>query len=496
MFARARLGARRDGGGAGLLQREHERGRRGRHVRDLPDGRHGRSRSDGPAAVRRDAEGRRDRGAGARSRALDRLERIGLQIMNRIGFGGPMNPDPVSARSPIRPSGASPRRSSVRRTSSRTTSSTTNREALDRIAGVLMEKKEIFGDELMDLLDSVGIRIPELDYGDEAVWPAPFFASLRRRSPAAAGDPGRDRGVHEKPLIDAPIAKRIDEKAADDDLRATSGHVTPATGAGSRFIYVGLAAVLGLGLGALVVVLSDTDHTTQVVAQHWSDYHPDGSTNARAARSPQHVSQGYRSSAAASSSSAQSPVHRSSSPTSPRAAPRSCSARSPSGPTFPSAVRSRIARSRSSTRRAASSTCSAATALAARSPPGSRPRNATFSCGARRSSSRSTPSSTSSRVNSVVVFLPPPPGGETRLDGRLLPPPRSRARARAAAERDARQPEDAGRRADLSRGDRDARTASRASGSTSTTTRRARTGERSCSSIPSRRRPESRPIPG
>jgi hypothetical protein len=27
----------------------------------------------------------------------------------------------------------------------------------------------------MDLLDSVGIRIPELDYGDEATWPPPFF---------------------------------------------------------------------------------------------------------------------------------------------------------------------------------------------------------------------------------------------------------------------------------------------------------------------------------
>jgi cell division protease FtsH len=60
---------------------------------------------------------------------------------------------------------------------------TTNREALDKIAGVLMEKKEIFGDELMDLLDSVGIRIPELDYSDEAIWPAPFFAIASSQRP-------------------------------------------------------------------------------------------------------------------------------------------------------------------------------------------------------------------------------------------------------------------------------------------------------------------------
>ena len=53
---------------------------------------------------------------------------------------------------------------------------TTNREGLDRIAGVLMDKKEIFGDDLIDLLDSVGIRVPELDYSDETIWPPPFFA--------------------------------------------------------------------------------------------------------------------------------------------------------------------------------------------------------------------------------------------------------------------------------------------------------------------------------
>ena len=58
---------------------------------------------------------------------------------------------------------------------------TTNRDALDKIADVLMARKEIFGDELVDLLNSVGIRIPELDYSDEAIWPAPFFAISSQR---------------------------------------------------------------------------------------------------------------------------------------------------------------------------------------------------------------------------------------------------------------------------------------------------------------------------
>ena len=68
----ARLDARRDGGGARLLQRELDRRRRRRDVGDLPHRPDGRRLGDGPAAVPRHPEGRRDRrgGAAARPRAL------------------------------------------------------------------------------------------------------------------------------------------------------------------------------------------------------------------------------------------------------------------------------------------------------------------------------------------------------------------------------------------------------------------------------------------
>lgn len=66
---------------------------------------------------------------------------------------------------------------------------TSNREGLDKIAEVLMARKEIFGDELVDLLNSVGIRIPELDYSDESIWPAPFFAVLPHERPQPKGVP-------------------------------------------------------------------------------------------------------------------------------------------------------------------------------------------------------------------------------------------------------------------------------------------------------------------
>ena len=44
--------------------------------------------------------------------------------------------------------------------------------------------------DLIDLLNSVGLRVPELDYSDEAIWPAPFFALSapdRRPQPKEVG---------------------------------------------------------------------------------------------------------------------------------------------------------------------------------------------------------------------------------------------------------------------------------------------------------------------
>jgi cell division protease FtsH len=125
----------------------------------------------------------------ARLRALERLEGIGLQIMNRMSGGGPMNPDPVMGAL----SDPSKRRAAAQIIGQAYVVAhnlaTSNREALDKIAEVLMARKEIFGDELVDLLNSVGIRIPELDYSDEAIWPAPFFAISSPERPKPNGAP-------------------------------------------------------------------------------------------------------------------------------------------------------------------------------------------------------------------------------------------------------------------------------------------------------------------
>src|SRR5205823_4294053 len=48
---------------------------------------------------------------------------------------------------------------------------TANREAVQKIADAVVAKRELFGDELVELLESASLRRPEIDYLDEASWP-------------------------------------------------------------------------------------------------------------------------------------------------------------------------------------------------------------------------------------------------------------------------------------------------------------------------------------
>ncbi len=111
----------------------------------------------------------------ARKRILDRFESIGLQIMNRTG-GGPFTEDPIAGAL-----GDPAKRALAAQILGQSyvvahNLVTQNQEAVDKIAETLVARQEIFGDDLIDLLDSVGLRVPDIDFGDEAVWPSPFFA--------------------------------------------------------------------------------------------------------------------------------------------------------------------------------------------------------------------------------------------------------------------------------------------------------------------------------
>jgi hypothetical protein len=47
----------------------------------------------------------------------------------------------------------------------------TNRDSLEQIADALVERKELHGDEVGELLESVGLQRPELDLLNPDTWP-------------------------------------------------------------------------------------------------------------------------------------------------------------------------------------------------------------------------------------------------------------------------------------------------------------------------------------
>ena len=102
---------------------------------------------------------------------LKRLERIGATIMNRASGQGDVQRKPAG-RDPGRPgqeacSGADPR-PGLR---DRLRADGRQPPALERIADTLIERKELHGDEVVDLLNRVGLQRPELDMLDDSTWP-------------------------------------------------------------------------------------------------------------------------------------------------------------------------------------------------------------------------------------------------------------------------------------------------------------------------------------
>jgi len=123
----------------------------------------------------------------AHRRVLDRFEKIGLQIMSRSGGGGPFDADPIAGvlGDPGKRTVAAQVIGQAYVTAHNL--AILNRGAIERIADALEDKREIMGDELLDLLNSQGIRIPEIDYGDESAWPPlEFSAAIGRGGPGTA----------------------------------------------------------------------------------------------------------------------------------------------------------------------------------------------------------------------------------------------------------------------------------------------------------------------
>jgi hypothetical protein len=102
---------------------------------------------------------------------LERLERIGNSIMNRAGGGMPMMPDPISSVLSDRAKRSAAAQILGQAYVSAYALMATNRESVERIADILIERKEMHGDEVVDMLNSVGLKQPEIDLLNDRTWP-------------------------------------------------------------------------------------------------------------------------------------------------------------------------------------------------------------------------------------------------------------------------------------------------------------------------------------
>jgi ATP-dependent Zn protease len=107
----------------------------------------------------------------ARERILKRFEKIGVQIINRTGGGGPFAENPIG-----NVLSDHDKREIVAQLVGQAYVAAHNlivhnREAVEHIADVLAARRELFGDELLNLLDESKITIPEVDLAEESSWP-------------------------------------------------------------------------------------------------------------------------------------------------------------------------------------------------------------------------------------------------------------------------------------------------------------------------------------
>ncbi|HEY2440474.1 MAG TPA: AAA family ATPase [Solirubrobacteraceae bacterium] len=100
-----------------------------------------------------------------------RLERIGNRIMNRASGGSSMMGDPIAAVLGDREKHRAAAQLLGQAYVTAYTLIATNRDKIEQIADILVDRKELHGDEVVDLLDSVHLTRPVLDLTDQATWP-------------------------------------------------------------------------------------------------------------------------------------------------------------------------------------------------------------------------------------------------------------------------------------------------------------------------------------
>jgi hypothetical protein len=106
-----------------------------------------------------------------RERIMKRFEKIGIQIMNRTGGGGMFEADPIKGVLNDRDKRAMAAQIIGQAYIRAYHLMAANKPALDKIADELVERRELYGDEVTDLLKSIPVTQPEVDLTAEETWP-------------------------------------------------------------------------------------------------------------------------------------------------------------------------------------------------------------------------------------------------------------------------------------------------------------------------------------
>jgi cell division protease FtsH len=106
-----------------------------------------------------------------RGRIMERFERIGRTLMNRTRGSADFHADPIASILHDRFKSAVAAQILGQAYVIAINLVKNNKEAVDAIATRLAEERELFGDELVELLDKQQLVKPELDYTKDEIWP-------------------------------------------------------------------------------------------------------------------------------------------------------------------------------------------------------------------------------------------------------------------------------------------------------------------------------------
>jgi ATP-dependent Zn protease len=125
----------------------------------------------GPEPVSLDGRVPTTKQADREAEIMERFEKIGSQIMNRASGGSAMERDPMSAVL----SDPGKRRAAAQILGQAYVAAQclieANRDKVESIADTLIMRRELHGDEVVDLLDGHRLKRPEIDLSDDANWP-------------------------------------------------------------------------------------------------------------------------------------------------------------------------------------------------------------------------------------------------------------------------------------------------------------------------------------